>query len=79
MKTAKELEVGDKIDAGGMIAEVKSIRYVDETVQTHGMAACDNGIKTYRRKMLTFEGQPEISAINLQAFIDQGGIKIVEA
>jgi len=76
-KEAKDLVVGDKIKAGETVAEVKAVRYMDETVQCHGMAAVDNVNKTYTRKMLTFDGQPEISAINLQAFIDQGSITIL--
>lgn len=77
MKTAKQLEVGDKVKAGDTVAEVKSIRFVDEKVQTSGMSAKDNTVKVYKRKMLTFDGQPEISAINLQAFVDQGSIEIL--
>ncbi len=65
-KTAKDLVVGDKIKAGSIIADVKSIRLeVPGNDSTHTV------------KHFTFDGQPEIAAWNLQKYIDQGSIEIL--
>jgi len=64
-KKAKDLVVGDKLKAGEMIAEIKSVRLVVE------------GSAGETVKHFTIEGQPEITGWNLQKFIDQGSIEIL--
>lgn len=64
-KTAKDLVVGDKLKAGTMIAEIKSVREAAE------------GPTAKLVKFFTIEGQPEIAAWNLQKYIDQGSIEIL--
>jgi len=65
MKKANELEAGDKLKAGTMIAEIKSVR-----LEVRGSAG-------EIVKHFTLDGQPEIAAWNLQKFIDQGSIEIL--
>ena len=73
MTKAKDLQVGDKIKAGEMIAEIKSIR---EVVEGHSVVSGGKGT-TKTVKYFTVEGQPEIAAWNLQKYVDQGMIEIL--
>lgn len=74
MKTAKELEAGDAVQAGEIVAEVKSVRIASERFSILG---ADSIGEMRNVKYFTFDGQPEISEANLQSFIDQGSIKII--
>ena len=65
MKTAKDLVVGDKLKAGTMVAEIKSVRLVVK------------GSAGETVKHFIIDGQPEIAAWNLQKYIDQGSIEIL--
>ena len=65
-KKAKDLEAGDKVKAGEMIAEVESTRMVNAAPGSPKMI-----------KIIKIAGQPEIKAWNLQKYIDQGSIEII--
>jgi hypothetical protein len=66
--TATTLRIGDKIKCSDMIASVENIRV--ETTHV--------GMTEINTSYITVEGQPEISASNLQSFFDQGGFEIIK-